>query len=223
MISKSAFTALTIFLASVACHAASPDARAAQVKAAFENVAPGRPFHADRLVFGDLDGDGIEDVATFLGDDYYNDNGVENLQVLVFGGKKNGTFELIARSADFPGHERLSYALSIEHGSLFVHRDGADGCCAHSAADFQFKRRDGQLMLIGLATATFHPEGVNLPDKGVSINLVTAQAETWTGSGKNAKRQRGNVSGLRPVPFAGFDSEAFTSRWTALLWPPGQN
>ena len=81
------FFAIAALLVSLACQATPSDARDAQAKAAFERVAAGRHFHIDATSFGDLDGDGIEDFATFLGDPHYNDNGVEDLQVLGAAGR----------------------------------------------------------------------------------------------------------------------------------------
>jgi hypothetical protein len=100
---------------------------------------------------------------------------------------------------------------------MYLHRDGSDGCCGHWVEEFQFKKRDGQLMLIGLDTADYHPEGVQQPDEGSSVNLAAAQSEHWTGSGKHRKRRRQAIPGLAPVPLAGFDyvkfSDAWSNRW----------
>ena len=210
------FVAIAALLVSFACQAAPGDARDAQAKDAFERVAAGRKFHIHATSFGDLDGDGIDDFATFLGDPYYNDDGVEDLQVLVFKGHPDGGFELLARSGAILGNGRVSHALQIRLGSLFLHRDGSDGCCGHWVEEFQFKQRGGQLMLIGVETADRHPDGVNQPDDGSSIDLATGQSEHWTGSGKHVKRRHRTVPGLKPVPLAGFDYEKFTSDWPGL-------
>lgn len=216
IVMKSLLVVATLCAAS-ASHAASDDLRLAQAKAAFERVAAGKRFHPETTTFGDLDGDGVDDFATFLGDAYYNDNGVEDLQVLVFKGRRDGRFELVTRSGAIFGHERISHALQIKRGSLYLHRDGADGCCAHGVEEFQFKRRDGQLMLIGLESGLYHPDGVDLPDHGYGVNLATGQSEHWSGSDeKHRKRQRRSIRGLKPVPLAGFDYDKFMQAWPNL-------
>jgi hypothetical protein len=45
-----------------------------------QTLAPTCHFHEDATVWGDLNGDGIEDFATFVGDPHYNDAGVEEFQ-----------------------------------------------------------------------------------------------------------------------------------------------
>ena len=211
-----ALLALAALLGALASRAATVDARHVQAQAAFDQVAAGRHYHPGSSTFGDLDGDGIDDVATFLGDPHYNDNGVEDLQVLVFKGRPDGRFELVARSGAIFGHERAMQALEIRRGSLYLHRDGSDGCCGHWVEEFQFKRHDGKLMLIGLETGDYHPDGVDQADEGSSVNLATGQSEHWTGSDKHRKRQRRAVPGLKPVPLAGFDYAKFTSDWPGL-------
>jgi hypothetical protein len=208
--------AIAALCAASACHAASDGARLAQAKAAFDHVAAGKRFHPEATTFGDLDGDGVDDFAAFLGDARYNDDGIEDLQVLVFKGRPDGRFELVTRSGAILGNGRVSHALEIKHGSLYLHRDGSDGCCGHWVEEFQFKRRDGQLMLIGLEQGDYHPEGVDQPDEGYGVNLVTGQSEHWVGSDKHRKRHRRDVPGLKPVPLAGFNYLKFTEAWPDL-------
>jgi len=211
-----ALLALAALLGAFACHAATDDARNVQAKAAFDLVAADRHYHPGSSTFGDLDGDGIDDFATFLGDPDYNENGVEDLHVLVFKGHQDGRFELLRRSGPIFGHERATHALEIRQGSLYLHRDGSDGCCGHWVEEFQFKQHDGQLMLIGIETGDYHPDGVHQQDEGSSVNLSTGQSEHWIGSDKHRKRQRRSVPGLKPVPLAGFDYMKFTSDWPGL-------
>jgi hypothetical protein len=210
------FVAIAALLVSLACQAAPGDARDAQAKDAFERVAADRQFDIDATSFGDLDGDGIDDFATFLGDPHYDEDGVENLQVLVFKGRADGGFDLLARSGAIFGHERVSHLLQIRHGSLTLHREGSDGCCGRWFEDFQFKRRRRQLRLIGIEHGEFHPEGVAQQDEGSSTNLVTGQSEHWIGTDKHRQRKRHSVPGLKPVPLAGFDYDKFTSDWPGL-------
>ena len=211
-----ALFATTALLLAIHAHAAPDDVRDARAKAAFDQVAGGRLYHLRSSTFGDLDGDGIPDFATFAGDPLYNENGIEDLQVLVFKGRADGGFDLLARSGAILGNGRVSHAVTIARGSLFLHRDGSDGCCGHWVEEFQFKQRDGQLMLIGVESSDVHPDGIHQDDEGSSVNLATGQSEHWLGSGKHVRRQRRKVPGLKPIPLAGFDYEKFTSAWPGL-------
>jgi hypothetical protein len=210
------FIALAALLVTIASPAAPADARDAQAKAAVEQVAAGRRFQVESSTFGDLDGDGIDDFATFLGDPHGNDDDEESLQVLVFKGRADGGFDLLARSGAIRVHERVSQLLQIRRGSLYLHRDGSDGCCGRWSEDFQFKRRDGPLMLVGIEQGNYHPQGVDQPDEGASVNLATGQSEHWIGSGPHPKRRRHAVPGLKPVALDGFDYDKFTSDWPGL-------
>jgi hypothetical protein len=189
----------------------------AQAKAAFERYAPASRFHDDATAFGDLNGDGVTDFATFVGDPLYNERGVENLKVAVFLGTAGNTFSFHAVSPAILGHDSVSHGLEIKRQSLFLHRDGSGGCCSHWAEDFQFKMREGQLMLIGIELATIHPEDVKDPDTGVSANVLSGQVIKWAGSGKRRKETRQTVETLKPVPLTEFDYERFTEKWGAVL------
>ncbi|HEX7686105.1 MAG TPA: hypothetical protein VF453_00300 [Burkholderiaceae bacterium] len=207
--------ALAALLASFAGHAAPPDpTRDAQARAALAQAAPGVTFEPDAAAFGDLDGDGVEDFAIVAGDPHGGPDGASAMRLFLFAGARSGGFRLAAKSAPLDDAE-----VSIRRGSVFLHRDGASGCCAHWAEDFQFSLRGGQPMLIGLETAYAHPDDVQDADHGTSVDLATGVVEHWTGrGGKPARRRRSSVRGLAPVPLAGFDDDAFHRRWRDALW-----
>ncbi len=203
---------------SLLCRAEAQSPLLPQAKAAFERYAPSSRFHDYATAFGDLNGDGITDFVTFIGDPNYNDNGVENLKIAVFLGAKDNTFNFYEVSSKIFGHERVSHELEIKQQSIFLHRDGSGGCCSHWVEEFQFKMRDGQLTLIGLEIANYHPEGIADPDTGVSANLLTGRVIKWTGTGKNRREKRTTVPTLKPVPFKDFDYDIFTEKWGGVLW-----
>lgn len=190
----------------------------AQARAAFAKLAPTRHFHEDATVWADLNGDGARDFATFVGDPRYNDAGVEDQQVAVFLGQPDRSYRLQALSPTFHGHERVSHALLVQRQSLILHKDGAGSCCDHWMEEFQFKWRDGQLPLNGLETADIHPEGVQEPDRGSSVNWLTGQVIKWTGRGKRRRETRSAVPAVKPVPLQQFDHERFSTDWNGVMW-----
>jgi hypothetical protein len=202
--------ALAASLAAHAAYAAPLDpARDAQARAALAQVAPGVAFEADAAAFGDLDDDRVDDFAIVAGDPHGGVAGASNARAYVFKGLPQGGFRLVATSAPLG-----DAVVSIRRGSVFLNRDGSGGCCSHWAEGFQFKMHGGRLMLIGVESGTYHPDGVQEPDRGTSANLLTGQAERWTGrDGKPLHRTRESLPGLAPVPLDGFDCDAFDARW----------
>jgi hypothetical protein len=207
--------AFTAFFVALAAHGAPPDAsRTADARDALARAAPGLAFESDAAAFGDLDGDGVDDLAVVAGDRLGGATGHGAVRLFVFKGVRPGGFQLVAKSPPMDDAE-----VSIRRGSVFLHRDGASGCCAHYAEDFQFKLRGGQPLLIGLETAFVHADDARDPDRGTSVDLATGVVERWTGrDGKPTRRARSTVRGLAPVPLAGFDDDAFRQRWRDALW-----
>ncbi len=194
-------------------HAEDQSQQLIQAKAAFEKYAPTNSFHDYATAFGDVNGDGIIDFVTFIGDPHYNDNGVENLKVAVFLGNSDKTFIFSEATAEILGHARVSHSLEIKKQSIFLHRDGSGGCCSHWVEDFQFKMFRSTMSLVGLKTATYHPDGVNKSDFGISANLITGKIQGWAGTNKRSWGKATQVPGLTPVPLSGFNYDEFSEKW----------
>jgi hypothetical protein len=182
-------------------------------KAAFEKYVPANHFHDYATAFGDVNGDGINDFVTFIGDPHYNDNGVENLKVAVFLGKSDNTFIFSEATAEISGHERVSHSLEVKKQSIFLHRDGSGGCCSHWVEELQFKEFQNTISLVGLETATYHPDGANKSDFGTSTNLITGKIQGWAGTNKRSWGKATKLRGLAPIPLSSFDYEEFSQKW----------
>ena len=184
-----------------------------QAKSAFEKYVPTNRFHDYATAFGDVNGDGITDFVTFIGDPQYNDNGVENLRVAVFLGNSDKTFIFSEASSEILGHERVSHSLEVKKQSIILHRDGSGGCCSHWVEEFKFKEFHNTIALIGLETATHHPDDVNKSDFGTSTNLITGKIQGWAGTNKRSWGKATKVPGLAPTPLSGFNYEEFSQKW----------
>jgi hypothetical protein len=187
-------------------------------KAAFERAVPKRNFHDYATAFGDINGDGITDFVTFVGDPEYADRGVENLKIAVFLGRRDNTFSLAGISSEILGHERVTHALAIRRQSIFLQRDGPEGCCFHWVQQFQFKIRSGHFELIGVELSKDHVEGTSGDDTGSSANLLTGQVIKWVGTGKHRQVRRTTVPDLKPVPLKDFNYELFSDKWYDAIW-----
>lgn len=202
---------------SIACSAETYSTLMPQAKLIFKKYNPTSRFHEYATVFGDINGDGITDFATFIGDPNYNDKGVEDLKAVVFLGTKDKTFNFYDVSLEVLGNDRVSNSLQIKKQSLYLHRDGSGGCCSHWVEEFQFKIRNGHLTLIGLETMDIHPEGINDPDNGVSVNFLTGRQIKWGQVGKKKKKTTTVAPISEPILFKDFNYESFSDKWSDAL------
>lgn len=174
------------------------------------------------IVFGDLNGDGVRDFASLVGDTSGSTDGGK-LVAAVFLGSPDKTFSFQEVSSDLFAHVRVDPELEIRKKSLFLSRAGSGGCCSRWLEVFQFQMREGRLMLIGVETSNFptsDPEEGDepTPDTGVSANLLTGKVIRWSDAGKGKREQKSNAPSLTPVPFKEFDYEVISQKWSDILW-----
>lgn len=200
------------------CRAVESSSLLPLAKAAFERAVPKQIFHDYSTAFGDLNGDGVTDFVTFIGDPDYGDKGVENLKIAVFLGGQEKKFSLYDISSEILGHERVNHVLSIDRQSIILQRDGPEGCCFRWLQKFQFKFRGERIELIGVELRMYHVEGTSGQDTGTSANLLTRQVIKWTGAGKHRRKQEITVQQFAPIPLRDFNYEAFSQKWANVLW-----
>ena len=137
---------------------------------------------------GDLDGDGIDELAAVLGDPMSNDAD-KILQVAVFRGRPDGRYAFAGVTQDLPGDGGVFQNVSIRSQALLLDRDGARGCCHRWHETFRFRWRDGRMRLAGVDVA----EGINdgpRDDHGVSVNVLTGDVLAWQVQGKRRTETR---------------------------------
>lgn len=136
-----------LFLASMAVAAQDlpPDVDVEQV---LHDHFPGRQFSVWTLEAGDLNGDGIDDIALIVTAPRENTQNDERL--LVLAGNRDKTFSVLALSAEFC-HVRKFYNLSIARSSLYVQGVLTENGAAGSSMTLQFRYnpRRKDLELIG--------------------------------------------------------------------------
>jgi len=209
MTAKQGCAFLVSFFTAWASYAMSAESHLEQAKAAYAKKFPDRVLDQRYVSFGDLNGDGIQDFVTFYGDADYNQRGVENLQVVVFLGAKSGGFSFYEASSTVLGYERISHSVEVKNASLFLSRDGSNGCCSHWSEDYQFKMRDGDLRLIGITTMTFATDGTP-DDYGSSRNLLTGEVVKWKRQGKSRTEVKSVVPKQPLVLFSEFDDAVYS-------------
>jgi len=202
--------AVVLVAITMECVGQTPQETVRQARLALERHVAGAVLDQSETAFGDVNGDGFVDFATLVADRTSDDN----VRITVFLGASDGAFRFHDMSSKIARNPRATLGLTIERNSLFLNRDGSDGCCSHSVETWQFSFRQGKLMMIGLESGSAHPQGSVESDYKLSVNLLTARVERWNGSARKKMR----VAGLKPVPLREFDFEQFNQQWGKVFW-----
>jgi hypothetical protein len=193
----------------------------AQAKAAFERDIPGFRFDERETSFGDFNGDGITDFATFVGYHGYtedeNNHPEAGLKVAVFLGGKDDTFNLYGVSSDIFMHMHVSFNLKVKKQSVYLSRSGVDGAYSWEEA-FQFKICEGRMSLVGLEKGRHTMFDLPKDDYGTSTNLITGRVIRWHETGKKRKESATILPALKTVPFEDFNYNDFTEKWGSSLF-----
>jgi hypothetical protein len=178
----------------VACCATAGSATARPApppRAAVEAVRlrfPERFIDPSTWAMGDLDGDGIADLAAVLGDSARN-NADKIPQVAVFRGKPDGRFAFVGVTQDLPIDGGCFERVSIKGHALLLDRDGADGYHRRWHETFQFAWRDGHLRLVGLEVVGANNDGPR-DDRGASVDLLAGDTVDWRAKGSRRTETR---------------------------------
>jgi hypothetical protein len=167
----------------VACASTGWAAKARLVpppRAAVEAVRqrfPDRFVDPSSWAMGDLDGDGIAELAAVLGDPMTNDAD-RILQVAVFRGKPDGHFAFVGVTQDLPSDGGVVQTVSIIGQALLLDRDGADGYRRRRHESFEFRWREGHLRLVGMEVSGGNNDGPR-DDHGQRVDLLTGDVVDW--------------------------------------------
>jgi hypothetical protein len=163
---------------------------------------------------GDLDNDGIDDIAMIINqsDDHDSDG-----QILVLHGDARGDFELLAKSLVFPSlyGTALTYGLDIRKGSLILNASGPEGYESVQSTRFQFKWTSGDLRLIGYSR--FIEEMGNDGKRQFSVNYLTGDRAEWSRRGKKYVEFKSKIAGKALLGFESFDwNSSDDDNWWAI-------
>jgi hypothetical protein len=166
------------------------------------------PHHVPNATFiqiGDLTGDGVTEVATLLGDPQYNkynkyDEQDSEIRIAVLTGTKNDGYKVFALSHELPRDPNIFIFLRIQKQSLHLLTSGRGW-----ADDYQFKMRDGELVLIGHESSEFGAIEDKKPFIRESFNYLTGIAVRSEKSEKRYKDKTGRFTTGKLVKLTDFN------------------
>ncbi|MBO9537872.1 hypothetical protein [Herbaspirillum sp.] len=133
---------------------------------------------------GDLDGDGISDIATVLAG---TSAGEHAQQIVVLQGVQPGQYQLWSRSNPFAELRKGGPDLEIRKGSIFLYyRDVT--CCAAGYRHLQFKFNGQQFRLIGVRVGETSTREEDDFERDVSFNVITGDKVETKRVGKQKKQ-----------------------------------
>jgi hypothetical protein len=191
---KNAIFTLLIFLTPLAtCIASSTPASSitassipASIISAYHSHFPNQAIISSSFAIGDINNDNLNDFAALVGDPSYSSNGVENLKLTAFVGRKGGSYSMLATSSDITGNERVSTHVKIYNKSIFLYRGGSNGCCSDWSERFQFSVRNNSLLLVGIEYSTFSNDDTDSQESsyGRSVNFLSHKIKYWRSTKK---------------------------------------
>lgn len=148
------------------------------------------------IAAGDLNNDGIEDLAAILGS-------LDAPQLAVLYGSSSGRYRLGAISKNFCS-ARYHFVLTANARSIFAKTVHDLGPSSHT---YQFASRGNKLVLIGLEESNLENEQAD--GYGKSVNFLTSQVDYWRMTGLKRKELKRKISKSPLIPLNEFDCENF--------------
>ena len=185
---KNTFQALLIAVFAVfsfgayAAEVREPD----NIEAIVKTILPEGAFSEGEPAFGDLNHDGLPDLAVLVSTGSAEAGPGPELKIFVFLANRNGGYTHFVSSEDVFPHERVHATLTIEKGILQLNREGSGGCCSRWSEDFKFKMVNGDLVLIGTEVQS-NSLGEKIDDNGASVNFLAKKVIFWRKIGKKRK------------------------------------
>lgn len=139
-----------------------------QAKQVIAKAFPSLKFEEYECARGDLDRDGIPDVAAII---QYTSDDIELAQVLILKGSNSGNYSIIAKSDVYGPHMRRDEYASISKGSVFLSAS-THTYDEYVGASYQFKLVEKEFVLIGLEE-TRGGIGEDKPSYSRSVNFLT--------------------------------------------------
>ncbi len=154
------------------------------------------------IEMGDLNNDGVVEIATLLGDPDYNEfkENDSAIRIVILSGNPSEGFKVLTSSPELPRDTNVFYFLRVKNQSLYLLTSGRG-----FTLDYQFKLKSGDFVLIGEESTSFSPSDENAPYIKESFNYLTGRAVHSEKSSKGYKEKKGSFERKRPVKLAEFN------------------
>jgi len=162
---------------------------------------------------GDLNGDGIPDVAALAICDVTEDGAPRDQVLLILFGQRDGGYRPAHRSQRWGYHVRSEMELSIRGKSVVLTEHCAYDCLPVSWNNrFSFVMRQDRFVLAGedyVRTSVSGTNSQNEDQSGKSINHLAKKAVVWTRSSKRGYSEgRLSMKWMAPIELTDFNFES---------------
>lgn len=195
------FAALILLLLA-ACQVTASSDLPAPVVDALRKTLPHHEPNKKYIEMGDLNNDGVAEIATLLGDPDYNKFKEKDgeIRIVILSGNPSEGFKVLTSSPELPRDPNVFYFLRVKNQSLYLLTSGRG-----FTLNYQFKLRGGDFVLIGEESTSFSPSEENAPYIKESFNYLTGRAVHSEKSSKGYKEKKGSFEGKRLVKLVEFN------------------
>lgn len=173
--------AVLLTISASACRA--DDQLSSEALSSIKKICPEAPQHPMLIATGDLDGDGLPDVATVVICKSTEYGQPQDEELIVLYGQQGGFYKIAYRSEVWPWNGRSEMKLKIKNKVLIFSEHCAYNCNPESwASSYKFKMRNNDLILAGEDHSSTAMSGKDLEfeeTSGNSFNYLTRKVIYW--------------------------------------------
>ena len=211
------FAVLLVTISASACQA--DDQLPSEALGSIKKICPEAPRHPMVVATGDLNEDGVSDVAAIVSCKSTENGEPQDGELIVLYGQQGGTYKIAYRSEvwDWQGSRRTEFFLKIRKNILLLTLGCAYGCSPESGESFsyKFKLHHNEFVLAGedYSSSVFTGKDLEFEETvGHSVNYLTQKVIYWkktTSRGHSEKKLAFKLKA--PLAFSSFNLDTCRS------------